>query len=148
MKKAGLVFLLVALLAPCTSVYAVDETKGYLVVVHPENPVATLTHEFVEQVFLVKQTTWADGVLVDVVLNASEEIAGAFYPDIIEKTPGQYLIYRKKLLFNGIAIPPKSMRDDEEVILYIAQHPNSIGFVSPGSLDWRVKPITISNPSD
>ena len=140
--------MLAALFVSCINVYAIDKTKGYLLVVHPENPVTSLMHEYVEQLFLVKQTKWSDGVPVDVVINASGKAAEEFYQDIIGKTPGQYLIYRKKLLFNGMAIPPKSLQDDEEVIRYIAQHPNGIGFISPASLDWRVKALTIVQSSD
>ena len=138
--------MLVVLLVTRSSVCAMDDTKGYLLVAHHENPVITVDRDFIEQVFLVQQARWSDGVPIDVVLNDSVKTAEKFYHDIIRKTPSQYLIYRKKLLFNGTAIPPKSLTGDEEVIRYVAQHANSLGFISPLSLDWRVKSLSIEQP--
>ena len=114
-----------------------------VLVVNPDNPLSGITWRAAERIFLSKKTEWTQGELIHVVVNNDPEVYASFCRDILKKTPLQYLLYRKKMLFNGSGIPPRVMNNDEEVKDFVAASKDAIGFIRKDSLDPRVKELVI-----
>ncbi|MBU4262691.1 MAG: hypothetical protein KKC76_12620 [Proteobacteria bacterium] len=114
-----------------------------ILVVNHENPLTGITWRAAERIFLSKKTEWTQGEHIHVVVNNDPEVYASFCREILKKTPLQYLLYRKKMLFNGSGIPPRVMNNDEEVKNFIAATKDAIGFIRNDSLDFRVKQLVI-----
>jgi ABC-type phosphate transport system substrate-binding protein len=114
-----------------------------ILVVHKDNRLTGITRRAAELIFLSRKTEWNQGEHIHVVVNNDPEVYGAFCRDILLKSPLQYLIYRKKMLFTGSGIPPLTMSSDAEVKAFIAATNDSIGFIRRDSLDSRVKELIV-----
>ena len=112
-------------------------------VVNPENSLSGITWRAAERIFLNKKTEWNQGEHIHAVINNDPEVYAAFCRQILKKTPLQYLLYRKRMLFNGTGIPPLVMNNDEEVKAYVASSKDAIGFIRKDSLDSSVKQLVI-----
>lgn len=114
-----------------------------VLVVHNNNSISTLSKRNAELIFLGKKTRWSSGDPVHVAVNNEKDAYDTFCREILKKTPGQYLLYRKKMLFNGSGIPPLPMENDDEVKNFVAESRQAIGFINRKSLDTRVKQLII-----
>ncbi|MBI5557153.1 MAG: hypothetical protein HY885_05900 [Deltaproteobacteria bacterium] len=114
-----------------------------ILVVHKDNRLSGITRRAAELIFLSRKTEWTQGEHIHVVVNDDPEVYDTFCRDILHKTPLQYLIYRKKMLFTGSGIPPLTMNNDAEVKAFIAATNDSIGFMRRDSLDSRVKELVV-----
>ncbi|MEW6519044.1 MAG: hypothetical protein AB1461_06485 [Thermodesulfobacteriota bacterium] len=134
--------LLLLLLFSCanSSCLAADEV---ILVVNHDNTLSGITWRAAERIFLSKKTEWTQGEHIHVAVNNDPAVYAAFCRDILKKTPQQYLLYRKRMLFSGAGIPPLVMNNDEEVKAFVAATRDAIGFISKDSLDSRVKPLFI-----
>lgn len=122
---------------------AVCQASEAILVVHKDNRLTSITRRTAELIFLGKKTEWTQGEHIHVVVNNDPEVYVSFCRNILLKTPQQYLIYRKKMLFNGSGIPPITMSNDAEVKAFIAATKEPIGFISRESLDSRVKELMV-----
>ena len=114
-----------------------------IVVVNHDNALSGITRRAAERIFLSKKTEWTQGEHIHVVVNNDPEVYAAFCREILKKSPQQYLLYRKKMLFNGSGIPPLVMNSDAEVKAFVAATGDAIGFISKNSLDSTVKELVI-----
>ena len=119
--------------------------KDFALIVNLENPLDTISRRSVRQIFLNRQTHWPDGAAINIVLNDTSPSYEHFARKWLKKSPGQYLMFRKKLLFNGAALPPKRVKSDEEVIAFVRRHKNGIGVISTDSLGARVKKLDVED---
>ena len=114
-----------------------------ILVVNPGSSLTGITWRAAERIFLSKKTEWSQGEHIHVVVNNNPEVYASFCREILKKTPQQYLLYRKKMLFNGSGIPPLVMNSDEEVKAFVAATKDAIGFIRKDSLDPSVKQLVI-----
>lgn len=117
--------------------------REIVVVVNKNNPVAAMSSRKVELFFLGKKTRWPNGDPVQVAVNQEEDVYSRFCREILGKSPGQYLLYRKRLLFSGTGIPPQTVANDEEAKAFIAARENSISFIDRDSLEAGMRELTI-----
>ncbi|MFH1216172.1 MAG: hypothetical protein V1706_06700 [Pseudomonadota bacterium] len=119
------------------------QAAEFVLIVNTNNPIDSLSRRSTELIFLGKKTRWLSGFPVHVAVNNEKDTYDAFCREILNKTPGQYLIYRKKMLFTGSGIPPQVMESDDEMINFVSGSRLAIGFIKTESLDSRVKKLTI-----
>lgn len=107
---------------------------GIAVVVHPANPVRNLTTDQVRRIFAGKITDWKQvggkaGPIMAVTREAGSGTRGAF----------------EELIMNRTAISGKAIVQGSTgaVRATVAQAREAIGYVSIGSLDSSVKPVTL-----
>jgi len=141
MRKPLKIFVMLLLMLSCA--HGSCLAAEIILVVNHDNTLAGITARAAELIFLSKKTEWTQGEHIHVVVNNDPEAYAAFCREILRKTPLQYLLYRKKMLFNGSGIPPLVMDTDEEVKNFIAATRDAIGFISKDSLDPRVKQLVI-----
>ncbi len=131
-----LIGLLTWIVPPCSA-------TEVILVVHPANPLPAISRQDAAMIFLGKKTGWDSGGTIHVVVNEESMVYDGFSREILKKTPLQYLLYRKKMLFNGSGIPPLTMADDDSVIAFIAGSPSAVGFIDRRSLDGRVRELVL-----
>jgi hypothetical protein len=52
-----------------------------------------------------------------------------FSPVVLDHTPSQVQSWWQIQLFRGRAVPPATLKSDNEVLQYIAEHPGGVGYV-------------------
>lgn len=117
---------------------------NFVLVVHAGNEVASLTRQEVELIFLSRKRSWADGEKIAVVINENPKIYASFSYTVLKRSPRQYLIFRKKMLFRGQGMPLPTVQTDQEVIDFVSTHVGGFGYVSPEAVTPAVKVVPIS----
>ena len=143
MIKMRYVFLLLFTLNLLTTSFSVAEQ--FVIVVHPDNPVTSLTQADIRKIFLGRRAFWENGHKIDVYLQTSNNLHTSLVSQILNKSIRQFKIYWRRELYSGTGIPPQQFSDEQDLIAQIATNPTAIGYISSESLDDRVKPITISS---
>ncbi len=114
-----------------------------VVVVHPSNPITTLSKDEVRQIFLGRMRLYpATQKNIDPVdQDASLPSFDRFYRLVANLTPTTLQRLRAMYLFSGKGMLPKMLPSEHEVIQFIAEHPDAIGYIQQSSVDKRVKPV-------
>lgn len=104
----------------------------------------TVTAQDVEDVFLGKKNNLPGGIKV-VPVDQAEEVRNEFYKKVTKKDPAQLKAYWSRLIFTGKGMPPKELASDAEVIRYVANDPEAIGYVS-GNAQLRGVTVLLTAP--
>lgn len=109
---------------------------GLAVVVHPSNPVNSLTQQQVKDIFTGRVTNWKElgGIDHSITLVARE--AGS----------GTYSAF-DELMLKGEHISPASLRQGSNGAIrqVVAEDPNAVGYISIGIVDNTVKALSIDD---
>jgi ABC-type phosphate transport system substrate-binding protein len=133
--------LLLAMLLPAATAAA-----DYVVVVHPSNPVTSLTKTEASRLFLRSSTLWPNGEHVKPVdLAKGSPARAAFTKEILGRSMGAIDQYWTQSVFSGRAIPPPEKRSDAEAVAYVRENPGAIGYVAAGASTEGVKRVTVGD---
>lgn len=136
----GVVFLLLGILWPAT----VRAQSDFRIVVHPDNPVDSMTVTELSQRFLKKVSTWPDGARVEPVdQQDGARVRSAFSRAIHDREVAAIKAYWNKLIFSGRGLPPPELEGDREVLEFVRSHPHGIGYVSGGANTSGLKVLRI-----
>jgi len=145
MSKAGAAVLsgLVGLLL--VPVLGAETPTGYKVVVNSANTVSTLSRDSLSRIFLKKTTTWPNGQTaapVDQATNAPSR--RAFSKAILGRAPYEVAAYWNQMIFSGRGLPPPTKASDSEVLAFVRNNVNAIGYVAgDAKLGEGVKVVTV-----
>ncbi len=124
-----LVVALALALAPRASQPAESET--WKVIVHGASPVATLSRDEVNRLFLKKNTTWPDGsTVIPVDLPEGSAVRAAFSKAVLRKSVPEVRSYWENQVFSGRGVPPLEKASDRDVIAFVEGNPKAIGYVA------------------
>jgi TonB family protein len=108
--------------------------QHYRIIVHPDNPQTELTTKETSRIFLKKLDRWKNGSKVEVVqLGGTSEATNAFAEEIHNRSQSAVQNYWRQQVFGGTATPPLELSSSDEVVSYVREHPNAIGFVTADS---------------
>jgi len=117
----------------------------YKVVVNSTNTVSTLARDNLSRIFLKKTTTWPNDqkvVPVDQATNAPSR--RAFSKAILAREPSEIAAYWNQMIFSGRGLPPVTKATDSEVLAFVRDNPNAIGYVAADAkLGDGVKTLTV-----
>ena len=119
---------------------AADRRFG--LVVHPSNPVDSISREFAARAFLKKVSRWGNDrriAPVDLVVDAVAR--KHFSDDVLRRTPTAVRHYWQQKLFSGQEVPPPELDTEEAVIRYVLEHPGAVGYVSSDTPPGRAKVV-------
>ena len=133
------IFIVALIFALAAETLAAD----FVVVVHAENALSSMTEQDIKQIFLGKKTTWSNDRTIDIIIQEDTDAHTGFTQDILGKTSQQFMIYWKKMLFTGKGLLPRSVKTDAEVKAFVASNPDAIGYLSPDALDNTVKRLEV-----
>jgi ABC-type phosphate transport system substrate-binding protein len=114
-----------------------------VLIVNKSNPVASITSQEAKNIFLGKKKNWQDNSPINLVVQEDTSLHKLFTVTIVNKSPLQFSIYWKKLLFTGQALYPERAANDADVINYIQNHKNSVGYIAGSSANSSVKVIEV-----
>lgn len=132
--------LLVLLLSPCVSATLGQE---YVVVVHKDRQVDSLSPTELRRIFLGKTKVWPDGSAVLLVLNPNDSVHADFTRSLLHKSPRQLTTYWRKSLYSGRSMMPYVAESSDDITAYMERHKNAISYLSKSELDDSLKPIGI-----
>lgn len=138
-------FLFLLILVVGVGLTGPARAQSVQVVVHAENPVATLSPEQVSDLFLKKTRTWPDGVSVAPVdQRRGTPLRDRFCLSVLGRRARDVEAYWQKLIFTGRAVPPTEMPSDQAILEFVGSHAGAIGYVSAGArLGPNVKVVEV-----
>ncbi len=118
----------------------------YRVVVHATNSVSRLTRGQVSQIFLRKVALWDNRQpLLPVDQTPDSPVRRSFTKDVHRRTIASVETYWQQQTFAGRGVAPPERASDEEVLAYIRQFPNAIGYVhADADLGSDVKVVVVT----
>ncbi len=106
-------------------------SQRFVLVVHPSNPISVISKERVSDIFLKKETTWSNGVAIEVIDQHPRSKSRASFTSVVHgRTVSAIKSHWHREIFTGRGLPPTEAASEEGVIEYVASHPGSIGYVS------------------
>lgn len=134
--------LVMAWLAVASSSIASD--AGFVIIVHPDNPVSSVDADFVRDAFLKKATRWSHGPKIRPIDLAGDLRAhDRFTHDVLKKTPAQLRAYWVQRIFSGTDVPPPAADSPANVISYVMSNPGTLGYLPSGVSPGRAKIVSI-----
>jgi len=109
-------------------------------VVSSKNPVTSLSHAQVADIFLGKTARFPDGT-VAVPIDQAEGSAARdeFYATFAGKSPVQVKSHWTKIIFTGRGQPPRAVSNGTEVRQLIAANSQAISYIERSAVDSSVK---------
>jgi ABC-type phosphate transport system substrate-binding protein len=124
---------------------AAEPATAYKVIVNAANAVTTLSRDDVSRIFLKKTIKWPNGQpVLPVDLPTSAPSRRAFSKGVLGRDPTEVGAYWNQVIFSGRAVPPPTKSSDSEVLSYVRDNPNAIGYVAADAkIDASVKVLTL-----
>ncbi|MBV1873119.1 MAG: phosphate ABC transporter substrate-binding protein [Gammaproteobacteria bacterium] len=139
MKKS---IVSIFILFPLMFLGSVNSYAGLVVVVHPSNSLQAISKENLKRIYLSKKKKFSDGSLISPLDHPKDsETKKIFYKEVVGKSLSQVSSYWSRLIFSGKGIPPRVMRGDEEIKVWVASHSEGIGYINENNTDNSVKVI-------
>ncbi|MDO7895915.1 phosphate ABC transporter substrate-binding protein [Pseudomonas citrulli] len=118
-----------------------------VVVVASASPVKTLASTQVANIFLGKTNRFPDGgSATPVDLPEGSPIRDEFYTRFTGKSAAQLKAHWSKIIFTGRGQPPEALASSAEVKKYLADHPDSIGYIDAREVDDSVRVVPSDSP--
>lgn len=124
---------------------AAAQAAPFVVVVHKQNPVSTISRADAAALFLKRAVRWPGGAAARPVNQPSRSlITVAFSAGVLRQAPSAVEAYWQQQIFSGRATPPPERPGDAAVVEYVAANPGAIGYVSAGAVTATVKVLPIT----
>ena len=108
-----------------------DSRPEFVIIVHPQNPVASVDRAYLADLYLKRATRWEDGELARPVDQRADSTARrAFSDSVLKRSVAAVKRYWQQRIFSGRDLPPPELDGDEAVVSYVASHRGAIGYVS------------------
>ena len=107
------------------------EGASFSVVVHPSNPMESITRAQLSAIYMRRKRSWRDGrEIVPVDQSASSPVRERFSRAVHGKSVAYVTRYWQRLIFSGRAVPPRQLQNDAAVLELVRNNPNAIGYVA------------------
>ena len=138
-----------ALVISATSGTAQDaeEKPAYQVIVHSSNRLSSLDRKQIAAYFMEARQAWPNGTLTEPInLQPESEIRAAFSEDVIKLSIEKVRANWRRLLFQGKGLPPPERATEGEILDYVGDRPNAIGYIATGTeLGDQVKVLSVTD---
>ena len=113
-----------------------------VVIVHPDNPITSLTRDQVVDIYLGKKLNFPGAnPAFPIDLPPDSPVRSDFYRKLVDKSVAQVNAYWARLLFTGRATPPKVLTSGKSVVKSVSENRDAIAYIGSEELDKRVKII-------
>jgi ABC-type phosphate transport system substrate-binding protein len=145
-KKAMLLGVGLAFLAPAASPVAAAEKASYRIIVNAANPETTVKREQLSSLFLKNVRRWPDATpVLPVDLSVTSPARAAFSKDVFGQDVVAIQTYWQGEIASGRGSPPPVKSSDREVVSFVDGNPGGIGYVSAGAtLSGKVKLLKVT----
>jgi len=114
-------------------------SAGTVIIANKANPDSGISKKLAKKIFLGKKSNTGSMEIVPIDQGENSEIRKTFYKKVANKSPEKMKSYWSKLIFSGRAVPLKVINGDAEVIFWISENKNAIGYVDSKSVTDSVK---------
>lgn len=119
---------------------ATNAAADLVVIVNPDNPLASLSVEDAKRIYLGKDKSFPNGDRIAAADQAENSPSRKkFYADVIQKSESQLKAYWSQMIFTGKDTPPEVIGNDAAVKKWVAENKNAIGYVDGSIADGSVK---------
>jgi ABC-type phosphate transport system substrate-binding protein len=122
--------LVLILACICTSVSYADDIA---VIANINNQNAQLSQSEAINIFMGRFRQFADGTKAKPIDN--DNIKSDFYKQLVNKSASEIKAYWATLIFSGRTLPPKSMKDTENVIKAVNQEIEAISYIPANQIN-------------
>ena len=106
------------------------EGASFSVVVHPSNPMESITRAQLSAIYLQRKRSWRDGrEIVPVDQPASSPVRERFSRAVHGKSVAYVTRYWQRLIFSGRGIPPRQLQNDAAVLELVKNSREAIGYI-------------------
>jgi ABC-type phosphate transport system substrate-binding protein len=139
-----LVILALVVLGLASASRAGSEGGEFKVIVNPDNPVDSVSRDFLRDAYLGKASEWGNGDTVHPI-DLTERFAARekFTEEVIRKTPAQLRTYWNQQIFSGKGVPPPEGDSVADVIDYVVSTPGAVGYLPADADPGKAKVIGI-----
>ena len=117
-----------------TRLEAQSSTLPFVVVVHESNPTSSISRDELSRIFLKKITVWRTKHTVAVVdQRETSKVREQFTRAVHRREVSSVASFWQQQIFAGRAVPPAQRTSDADVMAFVANNPDAIGYVSPGA---------------
>ena len=136
--------LLLSEVVPAIGTASAEPGVDFWVIVHADNPLGSLSREFLVDAFLKRSTHWDGGeTLRPVDQRVDSPARRRFSEKVLQRSVAAVKNYWQQRIFSGRELPPPELESDEAVISYVSKHRGAVGYVySAAKLD-RCKAVQI-----
>lgn len=121
-----------------------QSSAGYVVIVHPDNPQATVSREFLAEAFLKRKTSWSDGEAIRPVdLEPGASARQKFSQDVLKRSVTAVRSYWQQIIFSGRGVPPTELQSEEDAVRFVLRERGGLAYVSPSAQLGRAKALTV-----
>ncbi|PLX92627.1 MAG: hypothetical protein C0620_09165 [Desulfuromonas sp.] len=111
-------------------------------IIHPDNPVETLSQRQVIDIFMGREVRFPNGATAIPVDQApNSPVRERYYQQLIGKSIAQINAYWARLLFTGRATPPRVLGSNEAVMDTVLNNRDVIAYIDRADLTDQVKII-------
>ena len=139
-------FGLIGLLAMLTTADARAAEPAFNVIVHRDNPIASITRAELSAIYMKRTRSWAGGrEIVPVDQPAASPVRERFSRAVHGKNAAYVTRYWQRLIFSGRGIPPRQLQNDAAVLELVRKSRNAIGYIgreTPPGDGVKVLPVT------
>lgn len=115
-----------------------------VVVVSAENPVDSLSHVELADIYLGRMNSFPNGEsVVPVDQRGKSPAHDEFYSRYLGRTPAQIKAHWSKLIFSGRGLPPQTVAGDMAMAEFVAGNHHAIGYLPLGLVDKRLRVVPI-----
>jgi ABC-type phosphate transport system substrate-binding protein len=142
MKKTF--FLLVGLVFLVVQSVMLAQDTSFKIVVNTANPIASISKDDLSKLFLKKSTTWKNGrEVIPVDQSERSPVRENFSKNIHDRPVAAIKSYWQQQMFSGRSTPPTTKSSDGELLSFVQQNPDAIGYVSSSVAISGVKVVDI-----
>jgi len=121
-----------------------ESTPEFRVLVNPDNPVNSLSRDFVTDIFLKRTTRWHDGETTHPAdQRADAAVRKSFSDTVLRRSVAAIKRYWQQRIFSGRDLPPPELDNDDAVVAYVLKHRGAIGYVTNSAKLGRAKSVSI-----
>lgn len=123
-------------------VYTQAGAAQVVVIVHPDNPLSTLTRSQLVDIYMGRSMNFPHGEkALPIDLSSSSKIRESYYQMLIHKSISQVNAFWARLMFSGRATPPQVLPDNASVIDEVMNNPSAIAYIDIQYLNDDVKVV-------
>lgn len=139
MKAFSIIFVLAYL-----GLTSLSYAEELVVIVNKANDITTLSKEDVKKIFLGKKKRFESGEKVKTAdYRKGRSVRALFYRKIANKAVKDIDTYWYRLVFTGKGIPPKAFSSSGDMIEYVSENENAIGYVKVSQLSTKIKKVLV-----
>ena len=113
-----------------------------VVIVHPDNPVSSLTRNQLVDIYMGRDMNFPNGrQTLPIDLDPDSPYRAVFYQALVGKTVNQVNAYWARLLFTGRATPPRVLSGAENVLKVVSENKDAIAYIDTEHLNDEVKVV-------